>query len=316
MTASLSSDNPVDHDRGRILQGQTGDGAPVMLTLQKMHPAFAYLSHRSAKQGLFSPLLPVWRQSRVQGTIRPLNLLKAEPVEAGVGKESHQFARRSVRRRHREFLSIHQRELAVCFGRGHLSAPPAHPFTERPHGPVVQPPEHGRTVVGAIMIAEAANDRIGLLNLLPDRENVVAEQLGQGFQVLPNRRATRSHQEFRRRKSLELSPDKVKALRVMHNSCFLRAQPQPPRCEEHSQLGEDDRFELPPRTGQDHESSSPGELHPQALTEPDGNLSAHPALIVQSRGVSRETTARTSSAHGGPRGLTNERLVADGTEIV
>ena len=29
-------------------------------------------------------------------------------------------------------------------------------------------------------------------------------------------------------------------------------------------------------------SSSPGELHPQALTEPDVNLSIHPALIVQS----------------------------------
>ena len=71
------------------------------------------------------------------------------------------------------------------------------------------------------MIAEAANNRIGLLNLLPDRESVVAEQLGQGFQVLPNRRAMRSHQEFHRRKSLELSADKVKALRVLHNSCFL-----------------------------------------------------------------------------------------------
>ena len=33
----------------------------------------------------------------------------------------------------------------------------------------------------------------------------------------------------------------------------------------------------------DHESSSPGESHPQALTEPDGNLSAHPALIVQTQ---------------------------------
>ena len=29
------------------------------------------------------------------------------------------------------------------------------------------------------------------------------------------------------------------------------------------------------------ESSSPGEFHPQALTEPDVNVSAHPALIVQ-----------------------------------
>ena len=31
------------------------------------------------------------------------------------------------------------------------------------------------------------------------------------------------------------------------------------------------------------ESSSPGEFHPEALTEPDVNLSAHPALIVQSQ---------------------------------
>jgi hypothetical protein len=30
------------------------------------------------------------------------------------------------------------------------------------------------------------------------------------------------------------------------------------------------------------ESSSPGEFHPQALTDPDVNVSAHPALIIQS----------------------------------
>ena len=29
------------------------------------------------------------------------------------------------------------------------------------------------------------------------------------------------------------------------------------------------------------ESSSPGEFHPQALTDPDVNVSAHPALIIQ-----------------------------------
>src|SRR5262249_51237690 len=33
--------------------------------------------------------------------------------------------------------------------------------------------------------------------------------------------------------------------------------------------------------GHDRASSSPGEFHPQALTEPDGSLSAHPALIIQ-----------------------------------
>jgi hypothetical protein len=31
-----------------------------------------------------------------------------------------------------------------------------------------------------------------------------------------------------------------------------------------------------------NESSSPGEFHPQALTDPDVNVSAHPALIIQS----------------------------------
>jgi hypothetical protein len=35
-------------------------------------------------------------------------------------------------------------------------------------------------------------------------------------------------------------------------------------------------------TNGDDESSSPGESHPQALTDPDLNVSAHPALIVQS----------------------------------
>ena len=34
---------------------------------------------------------------------------------------------------------------------------------------------------------------------------------------------------------------------------------------------------------EDQQSSSPGESHPRALTEPDVNLSAHPALIVQSQ---------------------------------
>jgi hypothetical protein len=42
-------------------------------------------------------------------------------------------------------------------------------------GPVGQPTEYGRTVVGAIMIAESANNRIGLLNLFADRDGVVAE---------------------------------------------------------------------------------------------------------------------------------------------
>src|SRR5512140_682063 len=44
-----------------------------------------------------------------------------------------------------------------------------------------------------------------------------------------------------------------------------------------------DRFEhvlrLSPALGVNDQSSSPGEFHPQALTEPDVRLSPHPALI-------------------------------------
>ena len=41
-------------------------------------------------------------------------------------------------------------------------------------------------------------------------------------------------------------------------------------------------------------SSSPGEFHPQALTEPDVNLSIHPALIIQ---TVIQTVLLDSSAH-------------------
>src|SRR5262249_17801047 len=37
-----------------------------------------------------------------------------------------------------------------------------------------------------------------------------------------------------------------------------------------------------PRCAGDDESSSPGELHPQALAEPDVELSPHPALMTPS----------------------------------
>ena len=54
-----------------------------------------------------------------------------------------------------------------------------------------------------------------------------------------------------------------------------------------------------------HVSSSPGEFHPQALTEPDGSLSTHPALITRPRAASPRQvlpitglTRRRSSGHG------------------
>ncbi len=43
------------------------------------------------------------------------------------------------------------------------------------------------------------------------------------------------------------------------------------------------------------EVSSPGESHPQALSEPDVNLSAHPAPIIQPQDESPFANVRTTS---------------------
>ena len=59
----------------------------------------------------------------------------------------------------------------------------------------------------------------------------------------------------------------------------------------------------------DHKSSSPGESHPEALTEPDVNLSAHPALIVQSQDEFQFAKAQTSWVLGVQCCLTSEPLV-------
>src|SRR5262249_25705469 len=48
---------------------------------------------------------------------------------------------------------------------------------------------------------------------------------------------------------------------------------------------------------EDHESSSPGEFHPQALTDPDVRLAPHPALMIQSPVESRSAT---DTADAGP----------------
>jgi len=63
------------------------------------------------------------------------------------------------------------------------------------------------------------------------------------------------------------------------------------------------------------ESSSPGELHPQALTEPDVNLSTHPALIVQSQGEFLVPTTRTVSVLAGQLAPASELHGVDGDAI-
>ena len=55
----------------------------------------------------------------------------------------------------------------------------------------------------------------------------------------------------------------------------------PPAGEAGLSKGRVEPFFCPLRRMKINKSSSPGESHPQALTEPDVNLSIHPALIIQ-----------------------------------
>src|SRR3954454_17564406 len=50
----------------------------------------------------------------------------------------------------------------------------------------------------------------------------------------------------------------------------------------------------------DQESSGPGELHPQALSDPDGRLSPHPALMIQSTVESRSARGPAGSGRVAP----------------
>src|SRR4051812_11144134 len=50
----------------------------------------------------------------------------------------------------------------------------------------------------------------------------------------------------------------------------------------------------------DQESSGPGELHPQALSDPDGRLSPHPALMIRSPVESRSARGPAGSGRVAP----------------
>ena len=63
-----------------------------------------------------------------------------------------------------------------------------------------------------------------------------------------------------------------------------------------------------------HEVSSPRESHPQALSEPDVNLSAHPAPIIQSKVIFPTANEQTAQVHDEQVGQANIRLVDDAVE--
>ena len=59
-------------------------------------------------------------------------------------------------------------------------------------------------------------------------------------------------------------------------------------------------------------SSRPGESHPQPLTDPDVNLSIHPAPIVQPMVENLSASDKTASAFAGQLALASEPLSGDG----
>ena len=63
-------------------------------------------------------------------------------------------------------------------------------------------------------------------------------------------------------------------------------------------------------------SSGAGEFHPHALTEPDVNLSVHPALIVQPPVPSPSASVQNVVARGAPSAPASILHVADGAEVV
>ena len=97
-------------------------------------------------------------------------------------------------------------------------------------------------MVGPVVVAEAADDRVGLLDLDADREGAVAEQSGERVEVLPDRGSARAHQELLRREPSEVTAQEVEALGVPDDPGLLFAQAEPPRREELPHHGEDDPF--------------------------------------------------------------------------
>ena len=129
----LLVNNTLKNDVIHLLKRQPGDGTSGLLTIELTYSIWLQICKSSSKQGIRTPVFPVFLQSWIEGAVRSLDLLKAESVELGMGQERDQFARRSVRRRHGVFLSVHPRETIIGFARCHLVVSPSHPFTEHPH---------------------------------------------------------------------------------------------------------------------------------------------------------------------------------------
>src|SRR5450755_1157658 len=106
-----------------------------------------------------------------------------------------------------------------------------------------------------------------------------------------------------------MAPDRlaqeIEAVLNMRDPGLLVGEFETPLLQELFHERFDSIFEENLRRARDNESSSPGELHPQALAEPDVELASHPALMTQSPVVSRSARERADWDRGAPHDPAN-----------
>ena len=108
----------------------------------------------------------------------------------------------------------------------------------------------------------------------------------------------------------DIETEEIEALIDMDDTCLLLGQFQSSLLEELHHQRFDVCFEHCPRNACDDESSHPGEPPPEVLTEPDVNVSAHPALPTQPPDESN-ASAGTDLAAAARFGAATARPVAD-----
>src|SRR5262249_5716702 len=97
----------------------------------------------------------------------------------------------------------------------------------------------------------------------------------------------------------DIETQEVKSVVEVHDARLFFREDQTAFLEPGRQLASG-FFDLLPRLTEDDESSSLGEFHPQALAEPDVELSPHPALMTQSPVGFRSARGPTDRARDAP----------------
>ena len=114
----------------------------------------------------------------------------------------------------------------------------------------------------------------------------------------------------------DVKPQEVKSFCDMHNPGFSFTECQSSFLEKLLQAWSGVGFQYFSCGGRCHTSSRPGESHPQALTDPDVNLAAHPALTVQPSPDGAIASAQTTRYSGRPSAVSSVLSADDAASSV